>query len=411
MNGKPDAAIFTQDLCVGYGKREVLYGLDLSFPPGAFTALLGPNGAGKTTLLRTLARLLPPIRGKVFLQGKNLNEYASASLARRLSVVLTEKVNPGIFSVSEFVGLGRHPHTGFMGRLSQHDLEIVRECLEWVKASDLANRQMTDLSDGERQKVSIARALAQEPEIILLDEPTMHLDLKHRMEVMGILRHLCREKGVAVVASLHDVDVAARVSDMAVCVSKGKMVRSGPTEQVLSGNRVAELYDFEEACFDPGLCTLELRPKSSRERVFVASGMGSGAGLFRLLSKHGFSIAAGVMHSNDLDRFVASAIGAACFIQNPQEPVGGDSLDQAMDSVLQADFLVDAGYEVGPVNQNNTSLIHAALSLDKPVFSLRSPEEARELFGNRASFVVLCSDSTDLVNKILAVSQARHDRN
>ena len=407
MNGKPDAAIFTQDLCVGYGKKEVLHGLDLAFPPGTFTALLGPNGAGKTTLLRTLARLLPPLRGEIFLQGRNLYDYSAASLAKRLSVVLTEKVNPGIFSVFEFVSLGRHPHTGFMGRLSGHDADIVRECLEWVKASDLAGRQMGELSDGERQKVSIARALAQEPEIILLDEPTMHLDLKHRMEVMGILRRLCREKGLAVAASLHDVDVAARVSDLAVCVTRGGAAKSGPTEQILSENRVAELYDFEEASFDPSLCTLEMRPKASREQVFVASGMGSGAGLFRLLSKHGFSLAAGVMHANDLDCFVASAIGADCFIQSPQEPVGGDSLDNALQSVLQADLIVDAGYEVGPANQNNTRLIQAALTANKPVFSMRSGEDAKGLFGESAASLILCSNPTELLEKLLAASRLK----
>lgn len=405
MNGKPDAAIFTQDLCVGYGNKEVLYGLDLSFPPGTFTALLGPNGAGKTTLLRTLARLLPPVRGKILLQGKNLYDYSASALAKRLSVVLTEKVNPGVFSVFEFVSLGRHPHTGFMGRLSGRDLDVVRECLEWVKAADLAHRQMGELSDGERQKVSIARALAQEPEIILLDEPTMHLDLKHRMEVMGILRQLCREKGLAVAASLHDVDVAARVSDMAVCVAKGRAARSGPTEQVLSENRVAELYEFEGASYDASLCTLEMRPKASREKVFVNSGMGSGAGLFRLLSKHGFSLAAGVVHANDLDCFVASAIGADCFIQSPQEPVGGDSLDNALKSALQADLIVDAGYEIGPANQNNTRLVQAALSAHKPVFSLRSKEDAQTIFGKDSSSMILCNSSTELLEKLLAASR------
>ena len=214
--------IETHDLAVGYGPKVVLEHLNVHVDQGSFVSLLGPNGAGKTTFLRTLAGLLRTIRGGVFIQGKDLGAYSPSELAKNLSVVLTDRVSASLFNAFDFTALGRYPHTGFLGRLSDSDREAVWNCLKLVHAEDLAERRLDTLSDGERQKILVARALAQDPKIILLDEPTIHLDLKHRIELMAILQRLCREQGISVVASMHDVDIAAKVSDQVGLIKGGR---------------------------------------------------------------------------------------------------------------------------------------------------------------------------------------------
>ena len=228
MSADHTPLIRIDNLSVGYGAKEVLEKIDLSVGRGRFVSLLGPNGAGKTTLLRTLARLLTPLMGAVLLQGRDLAGLSQAELARIQAAVLTERPRLGLLTARQLVGLGRHPHTGMLGRLSPKDKAVVERSLELVGATELTDRVFDRLSDGERQKIFLARALAQEPKIIILDEPTIHLDLKHRLEVMAILRRLCVREGLTIIASLHDLDTAVRVSDLVGLVRGGRVRGVGP---------------------------------------------------------------------------------------------------------------------------------------------------------------------------------------
>ncbi|MBN2751215.1 MAG: ABC transporter ATP-binding protein, partial [Rhodospirillaceae bacterium] len=309
-----DSVLSCEALCVGY-KRAVLSDVTLDIQAGDFVSLLGPNGVGKTTLLRTLSRHLKPVSGCVRILGQDLHAMPALDLARVMAVGLTDNAKPPLLSVFEFVALGRYPHTGFMGHLRPEDEAVVEAALSSVAAENLADRLVEQLSDGERQKAVLARALAQEPKILLLDEPTAHLDLKHRVEVMGILRNLCRTRGLSVLASLHDVDIAAKVSDQVLLVKAGQVVDYGLPEGVLTSEAVAGLYDFNEADFSRDLGGIELRGDGSMGRVFVTAGLGSGAAIFRLLSKRGLSISTGVLAEGDLDAYVAEALGAQAFVQ------------------------------------------------------------------------------------------------
>lgn len=253
-----ESILHSEGLSVGY-RAPVLREVNLDFGSGQFIALLGPNGAGKTTLLRTLSRHLKPLSGRIEVLGRDLDTLSALELARLVAVCLTDNAKPPLFSVDEFVALGRYPHTGMMGRLSVHDAEIVERSLAAVTASGLSGRLVEQLSDGERQKVVLARALAQEPKLMLLDEPTAHLDLKHRIEVMGILRSLCRSHGLTVLASLHDIDVAAKVSDRVLLVQNGGIRDYGLPETVLTSETVAELYGFGDADFNRHLGSIEFR--------------------------------------------------------------------------------------------------------------------------------------------------------
>jgi iron complex transport system ATP-binding protein len=350
-------------------------------------------------LLRTLSRHLPPLSGRIELQGRLLSEISAMELARCMAVVLTDKVSPPLFSVYEFVALGRYPHTSFLGRLDEADHRAVRSAISAVNADELAQRTFTDLSDGERQKALVARALAQQPQLLLLDEPTVHLDLKHRMEVMSILRDLCRSQQITVVASLHDVDVAAKVSDRVALIKAGQVADWGVPETVLTSSAVADLYDFNGAEFCNHLGGIELHSDGLRGRAFVVAGMGSGAQVYRMLTKRGFSIATGVLHTNDLDYYVARSLGADCAAQTPMEAVNGRAMATAAEMLDNCDVVIDCGFEAGPINQGNLDLLQTAVTKGKPVFSLRGRDKALPAL-EAAGAVIRCSDTARLLDAI-----------
>ncbi|GAB6905840.1 ABC transporter related protein [Desulfosarcina cetonica] len=396
MNEKTAPSILTcRNLTVGYKDKAVLSGLNLDFAAGQFISLLGPNGAGKTTLLRTLSRHLDPLAGHIAIAGRPLDQMSAMELAAVMAVVLTDKISPPLFTVYEFVALGRYPHTDFLGRLGAADHQAVRHALAAVHADDLAARTFSDLSDGERQKALVARALAQQPRLLLLDEPTLHLDLKHRVEVMGILRNLCRSEGITVLASLHDVDVAAKVSDRVALVKSGVLVDWGMPEIVLENSAVAGLYDFDGADFDHHLGSIELRGTGNRGRAFVLAGMGSGALIYRMLSKRGFRMATGVLHTNDLDYFVARSLGAECICQAAMQAIDDRALAEARRWLAVCDVVIDCGFAVGPMNQGNINLLNTVLAKGKPVLSLRP--NGRELALPADGQIIRCADMAQLL--------------
>ncbi|WP_457573108.1 ABC transporter ATP-binding protein [Desulfolithobacter sp.] len=386
-------------LCVGYNGRAVLEGIDLEFGVGQFISLLGPNGAGKTTLLRTLSRHLAPVRGSIRVMGRSLAELRQMELARTMAVVLTERVAPPLFSAFQFVALGRYPYTGFLGRLQKRDQEIVHRALEAVHARDLAEREFASLSDGERQKVLVARALAQEPAILLLDEPTAHLDLRHRLEVMAILRDLCRSQGITVLASLHDVDIAAKVSDQVILVRDGAVTDQGSPEEVLCQENVARLYDLDQACFSSRLGSIELRSIPDREPVFVVAGSGSGARIFRMLARHGHAVATGILLNNDLDFFVAQSLGIRCVSRPLTGQDSQEALAAAKRLLQECTLVIDAGGILQGPCQDNLELLEFALELDLPVLSLR--RERTEL-QHLEPVIDHCRDVSELMEKMEA---------
>lgn len=241
-------------LTIGYRvprEPEVLVaaGLSLTLGTGELVCLLGPNGSGKSTLMRTIAGMQPPLSGRVLIGGDDLSRLTPRQRAARLSVVLTDRPNLGLLNGYSLVALGRHPYTDWMGRLSRYDEAVIRWAVEAVGAADLAERPVMTLSDGQRQKLMIARALAQESQIILLDEPTAFLDLPRRVEIMRLLRHLAAETGRAILLSTHDLDLALRTADSLWLLSSGQLHAGTPEDLVLSG-AFEEAFRGEGVTFD-----------------------------------------------------------------------------------------------------------------------------------------------------------------
>lgn len=392
--------IQTKELAVGYGGRTVVGDINLDALKGQFICLLGPNGSGKSTIIRSLAGLLTPVGGSVYLKGQQLYRIAPKDLSKMMAVVLTERLSLGLTKVFDIAAMGRYPYTDFFGRLSEEDSQKTWEALRLVNAHNLAKRYFNELSDGEKQKVLIARALVQEPEVIILDEPTSHLDVKHRLEVMTILRHLTKEKGITVILSLHEVDIALKSCELALLVKNGKILACGPPEEILSEDMVSELYDIDSANFSSCLGGIELR-NSGGARSFVLGGAGSGAPLYRLLNKYGFSIVTGVIHENDIDYHVGKTIGATVISEKPFEEISKTSINRAALASVQADYIIDAGFPVGTLNKRNVDLVRRLLAQDKMIYSLRNPEEARMLFGAGDGKLVFCPTTVELMENLL----------
>ena len=231
----------------GYPKKVILSGVGLAVQPGEITVLIGPNGAGKSTLLKTAAGQLAPLGGTVLIKGQELGSYTSGETAKMEAVMLTERPPQEQMTCYEVVSLGRYPYTGRLGILSEDDHRIVRETMELVRTTELADRDYHEISDGQRQRLLLARAIAQEPEIMILDEPTSYLDIRHKLEFIDILKDLVRERHIGVLMSMHELELAYEVSDNVVCIgSDGSIVMTGKKEDVFTEKMITSLYEMEE---------------------------------------------------------------------------------------------------------------------------------------------------------------------
>jgi iron complex transport system ATP-binding protein len=272
-----EAALRTCDLAVGYRTRRtrhaVLEHVNLTVDCGELVCLLGPNGIGKSTLLRTIAKMQPPLWGTVELGGADLRSVSHAELARRLGVVLTERVAVEALTVRQIVGLGRYPHSGWFGGLTERDRAAVGWAIESVGARHLADRDFSRLSDGERQRVMIARALAQQPVVLLLDEPTAFLDVPSRVELMGLLRQLTRERPLAVVVSTHDLELALRTADTIWLVMPGGELATGAPEDVVLSGAIAQAFEGRQIRFHPEERSFRLLTGGGRAASVYGSGL------------------------------------------------------------------------------------------------------------------------------------------
>ena len=254
----------TEGLSAGYGRKVVLSGAEITAGRGRITTLIGPNGCGKSTLLRTAAKQLEPLAGTVFISGKSLRETGANELARKLSILLTDRVSPELMTCRDVVESGRYPYTGRLGILSEADREAVDEAMALTSTTELSGVDFAQISDGQRQRILLARALCQQPELIVLDEPTSFLDIRYKLELLSILKRMVREKDLAVLMSLHELDLAARVSDTVVCVAGDRIDKVGPPEEIFTRDYIAKLYHMEPGKYDPCFDSLEFVPGGAR---------------------------------------------------------------------------------------------------------------------------------------------------
>ena len=255
---KNENTIFsTHDLAVGYrnGSEQVilLEGLNLALERGKLVALLGQNGAGKSTLLRTLTCDAPAMAGQIKVDGKDISSMSQKDRSRLIGLVSTERIQAGALTVTELVGLGRQPHTGFLGRMDEDDHRIVRQAMVDAGIIGKADSYVASLSDGERQKAMIAKALAQETPIIILDEPTAFLDVASRIETMRLLQTLAHDRGKAVLLSSHDISQSLLLADELWLITTDRQVLTGTTQQLVADGAMDSLFNNRDIHFNPNI--------------------------------------------------------------------------------------------------------------------------------------------------------------
>lgn len=232
-------------LHVGYRDHPVIADLNLDFLSGAVTAIVGPNACGKSTLLKAFSRLLRPYSGQVLLDGRSIHSLATKQLATQVGLLPQSPIAPEGISVVDLVGRGRHPHQKAFSRWNTHDDEVVAQALVATNTLDLANRAVDELSGGQRQRVWIAMALAQETDILLLDEPTTYLDVTHQIEVLDLLTDLNQERGTTIVMVLHDLNLAARYADTLIAMKDGSIEAMGTPEVVLTEENIKTTFSLD----------------------------------------------------------------------------------------------------------------------------------------------------------------------
>lgn len=354
-----------RDLTVGYDRIPLIKNINLGVRPGEILTLIGPNGSGKSTILKTITQQLKTIGGSVFLGKESMRELTDSEISRHLSMVMTERIHTELLSGRDVVATGRYPYTGRLGILSQQDWKKVDEAIALVHAGEVQQQDFRRISDGQRQRLMLARAICQDTQVLILDEPTSYLDMGFKLDILTTIRMLARKKNLAVIMSLHELDLAQKISDTIACVKGDRIDRVGTPEEIFSGDYVQQLYGVKSRQFDPqtGQAFLE-RPEGAPE-VFVIGGGGTGLAVYNRLQRQNIPFAAGILQENDVEYAAASALAACVFSEKAFFPVSEETFLRAKQMLGSCKTCICALTEFGPYNEKNRQLFEYAKKLGK----------------------------------------------
>lgn len=357
--------LHTEKLSVGYGKKVVVDQVELTLKPGQIVTLIGPNGAGKSTILKTITRQLKPVTGVVYLGEKELTGWQEKEIAKELSVVMTHPVSPELMTCREVVAMGRYPYTGRMGSLTEEDNKQVEKALALVHGEDTADRWFHELSDGQKQRAMLARAICQQTGIMVLDEPTSYLDMRFKLDILKVIRRLAVEEKKAILLSLHELDLAQKISDWIVCVDGNKISDIGTPEEIFTGNRIQKLYKIDEECFDPKTGAMFLAKEKGEPQVFVIGGGGAALSLYQKLARKQIPFAAGILSENDVEYRIAKAGAQQVVSQKAFFPLGPEKLAEAKALLDRCKWCIVKTEGFGPGNAENEALLAYAKETKK----------------------------------------------
>jgi iron complex transport system ATP-binding protein len=413
------ASLRYQGASVGYDS-PVVSDVTLDVRPGEMVGLIGPNGAGKTTLVRAVSGGARLFSGAVTVGGRPAADYSRVELARLVAVLPQATTSTFAFAALQFVEMGRHAHVSRFGDLRTADHEAVRRAMELTGTEDLAARRVDELSGGDLQRLTLAQALAQEPSVLLLDEPTSHLDLNHRLQVLDVVRTLV-DGGLAVLAVFHDLDMAARYSDRLAVVSDGGLPLQGTPSEVLTRETLHDVFGVAAVIgTDPVTGSVQVlpvmrsqarEPAATRGRVLVISGSGSGAAMMRRLTLEGFDVVCGALSPLDTDGAVARALGLDMREIAPFAAMTSADVTVVTASAAAADVVVVLATPFGPDNLGNLRAVADAGAAGRTVLvGAMTPDldfsrgEAAGLWVSLAAAGARqCADARDLVRVLTEV--------
>ena len=350
----------TDQLTVGYDGKPLIREINIQLKKGEILTLIGPNGAGKSTILKSITRQLATISGTVYLDKEKMAKMTNKEVSQKLAVVLTERMRPELMTCEDIVATGRYPYTGTLGILSAEDKTKVKKSMETVHAWDLKDRDFTAISDGQRQRILLARAICQEPEIIVLDEPTSFLDIRHKLELLSILRSMAKEKGITVIMSLHEIDLAQKIADQILCVKGDHVCYYGTPEHIFEEQTIRELYGIENGFYDPRFGSIELPKVEGEPEVFVIAGCGRGIPIYRKLQKDNIPFATGILYTNDVDYQLARLLAARVITEEPFCQITQEHLREAIQVMEKCKKVICADVPIGECNKGLEELIRAA---------------------------------------------------
>ena len=324
-----------EHLSVGYDGVPLIENIEIGVKKGEILTLIGPNGSGKSTILKSMIRELRPIAGTVVLDRRSITEISGRELAKKLAIVMTERIQAELMSSWDVVATGRYPYTGRLGILSAEDRRIVDQAIRMVHAEDYAEKPFLRISDGQRQRLLLARAVCQEPEIVVLDEPTSFLDIRHKLELLEILKTMARERNMAIVMSLHELDLAEKVSDRVAAVAEHRVDRVGTPEEVFRDDYIRELYGIKKGSYNALFGSPEMAAVQGNPQVFVIGGGGSGIPVYRMLQRKGIPFSAGILQENDLDFPTAKALSAELLSAGAYETPDRALIEKAKDRIAR----------------------------------------------------------------------------
>lgn len=364
-----------------YGTKKVLEKVDFSVDKGEFFGVIGPNGSGKTTLLRCISGVLKPRSGIVRVNGLDVHTLGEGEIAKKIAVVPQASSVSFSFTALEIVMMGRNPHISRFRVENERDYKIVENAMELTHVKHLASRLIDTLSGGEHQRVIIARALAQEPKLLLLDEPTVHLDISHQLEIMELIRKLNRDNDISVVAVFHDLNLAAQYCSRLMLLDSGKVSSVGTPHDVLTPENIKKTYHVDvlvkEHPLSSSLYVIPFSPAvpklaSGQKNIHIICGGGSGVQLMKVLHDEGYNLTAGVLNVLDSDYEVAASLGISTVEEAPFSRITDESHRRNLKLILSSDMVVVANAFFGEGNLLNLKAAKMAVGHHIPVILVES---------------------------------------
>ncbi|WNZ30385.1 MAG: ABC transporter ATP-binding protein [Candidatus Bathyarchaeota archaeon] len=377
-----------------YGSVEILKNINFNVKSGQFLGILGPNGSGKTTLLKSISKVLKPKNGAILIDDQDIYKMKSLDLAKQMAVVPQTSPVSFDFTSLEVVLMGRNPHLTRFKMEGKSDLDIAKNAMKLTRTWEFADRPITELSGGERQRVIIARALTQEPQILLLDEPTTHLDISNQLEIMDLIKHLSEEKNMLVVAVFHDFNLAARYCDSIILLKAGKIVAVGKADETLTAENVKEVFSVDTLVKKhPITGQLHVIPisrpivhKQKSSIVHLISGSGTGSPVMKTLLDEGYRITAGVLNLLDTDQETAQLLSIPTTNEAPFSPITKEAHEANLKMITKANVLVVTPTQFGEGNLRNLDAADVALKKGIPTLLLEDgPISERDFTNGKAT--------------------------
>ncbi len=366
-----------EKMTVGYHNKPLIENVEFALKKGEILTLIGPNGAGKSTILKSLTGQLELIAGTVYIGEGELLKMPGNLRSQKMAVVFTKRLHSELMTCEDVVATGRYPYTGRFGLLGDEDRRIIRQVMDMVNVTAIKDQDFTRISDGQRQRVMLARAICQEPEIIVLDEPTSYLDVRYKLEFLSILQRMKREKNLTVIMSLHELELAERVSDKILCINGRYVDRYGTPREIFTRGYISDLFSIESGSYDEESEDMELVRVDGEPKVFVIAGAGSGRRTFRELQRKSVPFAAGIISRNDLDYPAAKALAAKVLAAESFEPVDDETLQSAKEQIARCDTVICCREHFGTQEAYNEELWKYAQAAGKQIYTAEAWKNTR----------------------------------